>query len=263
MSDFITVINPKVFKKKVTTSYGIIAYTLIEGNIYYLTGRVRDSISVKEFIRGTIIDSEMIKYIQHMSKEEKHRLVSNDFNTLLDDIYVNKFSKFYTAAKEEKDHVEKNIKTYKTQLEDEKFGKEENNWIFPKGRSFPNESGLTCALREFEEETRIPKALLNIVENSQYKEYYYGLDNKLYRTIYYVAFIDYDHFQKIIPSIKEKKLVTSLRSTISEEIDVIKWMSFNDISKKLDQPKLYILRLINNHLIFSLPRATINRRHSI
>jgi 8-oxo-dGTP pyrophosphatase MutT (NUDIX family) len=53
-----------------------------------------------------------------------------------------------------------------------------DRWDLPKGRVDPGESDLDCALREFEEETGIPRAAIELHPTFRYTEVYYPIRKK-------------------------------------------------------------------------------------
>ena len=59
-------------------------------------------------------------------------------------------------------------------------------YILPKGRKKQGEAPETAALREFEEETRIPIDKIEKSDNNVHLEHFVGSDDKSYRTVYYV-----------------------------------------------------------------------------
>jgi 8-oxo-dGTP pyrophosphatase MutT (NUDIX family) len=64
-------------------------------------------------------------------------------------------------------------------------------WGFPKGRRNPYETELSCALREYEEETGYDKHILQLLENVlPYEEIFIGSNYKSYTHKYYIAFSD-------------------------------------------------------------------------
>ena len=194
LNEYTNVINTRLFRRKFITSYSIILHTLIDGKIYYLLGRVRDTISFKEFVRGNIKAAMSPRYLCHISREEKYRILNEPFHDLIDDIIVNHSSKAYRSSYENEDEFKCNLEKWYDLLNDITIGIKEAPWIFPKGRKMEPETDLNCALREFEEETHIPKKLITIYDISPLDEIYSGLDGKLYKTVYYLGYIDYNDY---------------------------------------------------------------------
>ena len=68
----------------------------------------------------------------------------------------------------------------------------EAEWGFPKGRRNQNEKDITCALREFSEETGYAPESVVLIENLYpFEETTMGSNYKSYRNKYYVAYMDY------------------------------------------------------------------------
>ena len=257
--DFKQVINSKIFKTKSIVSYGLILHTIIDGEIYYLIGNVRDTIAYKEFIKGNLKDCDIIKYIEKMSHDEKYRIVTENFNELLDDLTINHNSKVYKTSKENEDLFNKNRMKYFSYLTDT-TGLKHKPWIFPKGRLNNNETEIECALREFEEETQIESKYITIYNNKSFEELYYGLDYKLYKTVYFIGFIKYDDFLSM--NISQKFVKSSKRVTVSNEISNIKWVDYKKAIKLLDITKKHILRLTDIYLTFNLKTYKIKEKRS-
>ncbi len=60
-------------------------------------------------------------------------------------------------------------------------------WGFPKGKRDVQEIDLTCALREFTEETNIPTTSIRILPIQPIQEYYKASNKKFYCNVYYIA----------------------------------------------------------------------------
>lgn len=63
-------------------------------------------------------------------------------------------------------------------------------WEFPKGRRLHKEDTISCAMREFTEETGMSFSLLTLKSNVVHKEVFEGTDKRTYSTEYYIATID-------------------------------------------------------------------------
>lgn len=252
-------------KYKPTTSYGIILYTTTQNNdILFLSCQRRDSISYSEFLKDNVDENDIEKYVNLMSQEEIKRCLdyyNNDkVEMLWDDLWVSHFAKSY---KQDRDRCceafRRNMKRYYDIFLNAK-GRSQNEWGFPKGRKHKYETDLSCALREFEEESKIPKEMIHVNTRIRpYHENYIGTDNKRYRTIYYTSYIEYEKipFTQTIDS----KYVQ--RSYVSEEISQLRWMSFPEILEKISEEKQKIIKSINKLLLYNLPlSAKIERRHS-
>jgi ADP-ribose pyrophosphatase YjhB (NUDIX family) len=66
----------------------------------------------------------------------------------------------------------------------------EPEWGFPKGRRMRGETDMACAVREFGEETNIPRDAYTVLKNIMFEETFTGLNNVRYRHVYFVALLD-------------------------------------------------------------------------
>ena len=257
--EFTQVINYKLLKQKAVYSYGIICFTIYNEEIYYILGQVRDTIPYKEFIRCFIPEKDMKKYILDMSLQEKEKLLTCKHIDLVNDTIFQTHSRVYKAALTVEEQFNQNIQKYKDLLMDDCIGLKENPWIFPKGRKHGNESDLDTAKREFYEETQLSP--ITIYDVQTIEETYTGLNNQLYKTIYFCGYISYEDYKKCKTKMVFNKSV--LTKSLSDEITTVKLFNYEDAIKVLSKSKTYILRLINNTLIFKLPRNKPQRRYSI
>lgn len=261
---FVHVVSTRMLRRKCIDSFSLILHTVIDGKIYYLIGRVRDTIPFKEFVRGAIGEADMPRYMIHMAQEEKHRLLTEPFQELLDDIMVNHTTRTYRSCCDNGAEFEINRTKYSALLGDPLIGLKEAPWIFPKGRKMEPETDIACALREFEEETRIPGELIKIYDEAEpLEEIYTGLDGKTYRTVYYMGYIEYSNYQGISANMRKQFIVTNRRTSLSEEIAKIKWLQYDAAMLKLDPTKRYLLRVVDAFLIFHLDRRAPRRSVSV
>jgi 8-oxo-dGTP pyrophosphatase MutT (NUDIX family) len=135
-------------------------------------------------------------------------------------------------------------------------GKSENSWGFAKGRKMITETELSCAIREFEEETTIPRENIQVLDIKPFDELYTGTDGRLYRSIYYIAYIPY------IPNIVLQHNDTGVRPEgfVSEEVSQIRWCDYNTALSLIDTPKQQILHYVNKILLFPRKRRAPPRR---
>lgn len=95
----------------------------------------------------------------------------------------------------------------------------EPEWGFPKGRRMRGETDLDCSIREFNEETNIPREAYIVLKNMVLEETFMGLNGIRYKHIYFVALL------------KEPSLVNlQQRMTPMQrrEISGIGWKTFNE-----------------------------------
>jgi len=65
----------------------------------------------------------------------------------------------------------------------------EPEWGFPKGRRVRTETDLECAIREFGEETNVPREAYVVLNNILLEETFTGLNGVQYRHVYFVALL--------------------------------------------------------------------------
>lgn len=255
----------RFMKRRAITSYGIILFTLADKDteILYQLCQRRDSISYAEFLKNNLGPDVIRMHIGLMSKEERKRCVDyytkDDPESLWNDLWINHKSRIYkNDMKSSCEAFKNNMKKYMDEFLCEEKGRDGNQWGFSKGRKHISESELDCALREFEEETSISSDAIQVLKIKPYDELYTGTDGKLYRTVYYVAYIPY------IPEIQRKVSLDNIRKTyISEEVSRMEWLTYNDSMNKLDSHKQEILKDLNRTLLFTKKRKPPRRRYTI
>ena len=216
-------------------SYGIIVYTKINGETKYLMMRRKDSVGYIDLIRGKYIlyfKNYLQNIINVMTNEEKEKLLKEDFKDLWNIMWGKNSSIQY---RNEEKNAEKKLECLKlgintnhcyfnleSLIDNSKTNWEENEWGFPKGRKNYQEKDLYCALREFEEETGIPKNKINIVTNLfPLEEIFIGSNFKCYKHKYYLAYfkhenINLNNFQKSEVSKLEWKTKEECLNSIRE-----------------------------------------------
>ena len=107
---------------------------------------------------------------------------------------------------------------------------------FPKGRKNFQEKELTCALREFNEETGVPKSYIKVAINIMpYNEIFTGSNLKSYKHSYFLGFMS-----------ENLPLDNNYQKT---EVSDVKWLNFDDCMNKIRDyncEKKEILTKINN-----------------
>jgi len=185
------------------TSYGIITFRDSSEGLQFLMIRRKDSFGYIDFIRGKYSPynlKQVLNIIDEMSVTEKKRLLEIPFDTLWVEMWgeVNIQFKSEENISKKKFEILKegitildNIYTLKDIIEMSTTSWDETEWEFPKGRRNQKEKDLDCALREFEEETGIPKSKLIVVENVlPFEEIFIGSNHKSYKHKYFLASID-------------------------------------------------------------------------
>lgn len=230
--------------KNPITSIGIIVFNNRD-NLKYLMIRRKDSLGYVDFMRGKyplFNKRYLLNIINEMTVSEKQNLLSKDFDTLWQELWGDHIGIQYRG--EEKTSKEKfnslkagiTLKTItynlESLIEESEHKWEEPEWGFPKGRRNYQEKDLTCALREFEEETGCNKNNLKVIYNIiPIEELFTGSNYKSYKHKYFIAYMDdnnikLDNYQKSEVSKIEWKnfdnAINSIRPYNLEKIDLIK-----------------------------------------
>lgn len=87
------------------------------------------------------------------------------------------------------------------------------------------ESDLTCAIREFDEETNIPRESFVVLKNMVLTETFVGLNNVQYKHVYFVALMKHPEMvnltQKLTP-VQRREISGIGWKTFSEAADLIR-----------------------------------------
>lgn len=199
-------------------SYGIICYKLFydqhTNSIYprYLMVQRKDSLCYVEFIRGKYSlnnKAYIMKLFSNMTGKERSKIYSSSFDSLWNEMWCRGNSKdehntrnFNKECKESNEKFDRLKEGYAIKSEDGNTSYinmemllnstepiySETEWGFPKGRRNINEDDVSCAIREFREETGI--AIKDIRINKDIKpleEVFTGSNNIRYKHVYYIA----------------------------------------------------------------------------
>ncbi len=238
--------------KKPITSIGIIGikFNKTIKKYEYLLIRRKDSLGYVDFIRGkyNINNIEyIINIINEMTNYEKTNIITKEFDVLWNELWGEETlgSKYMHEKKISREKLQtlrsgliiqgKIIKLQDIVL------KSKSNWIdpewgFPKGRRNYHERNYTTGIREFVEETGIPKTKINLLQNvCQYEETFTGSNFKSYTHKYFLAVIT-DH---------------TLQNYQRSEVGKISWYNYEEAIKKIrpyNLEKIDILHKINKVL---------------
>jgi ADP-ribose pyrophosphatase YjhB (NUDIX family) len=203
------------------TSYGIVHYM---DNKYLMICR-RNSLGYTDFIRGkyTIKNIKHIcNLIDEMTTVEKKNLLTQAFNTLWVNLWgVKSDNLFEELHAQEKFNtikqgflVNNKYITLKDLIDESTTSWECPEWGFPKGRRNSYESELSCALREYEEETGYDKHGITIISNVlPYEEIFTGSNYKSYIHKYFLG--------------KSNNLI--IKNSFQEsEVSDMKWVTFEE-----------------------------------
>jgi 8-oxo-dGTP pyrophosphatase MutT (NUDIX family) len=98
-----------------------------------------------------------------------------------------------------------------------------------------NEKDLDCALREFEEETGIPKKHIHVIENIMpFEETFIGTNYKSYKHKYFLGIIKNDIFPDSIDNFQKS------------EVSKLEWKTYNECLQSIRPYNLEKHNLIRN-----------------
>lgn len=212
-------------------SYGIICYKSEydrhTNSVFptYLMVQRKDSLCYVEFIRGKydLQNKEyLVKLVTGMTEDERTKLVQHDFDHLWNAMWCrggdaggrnfnkefqeakNKFdvltSGYYLVSATAAPEAPKSFVSMATLMEQTASEFNETEWGFPKGRRNINENDISCALREFHEETGIHYRNIRLCKNIKpLEEIFTGSNHIRYKHIYYVAKYVPDAYLPIAP----------------------------------------------------------------
>ena len=180
----------------------------IENKYEYLMIQRKDTLGYVDFLRGRYNlynKLYLMNIINEMTIQEKIKIRSMTFDQLWSDLWCGLSSSQYKnegrISKEKFDKlktgiiINNNNVTLESLIKESKTRWIETEWGFPKGRRNYNEKDLTCAIREFEEETGYKKDDINIIYNIlPYEEIFTGSNFKSYKHKYFVAILIYAFF---------------------------------------------------------------------
>ena len=180
--------------------------------------RRKDSMSFAEFMRGKY-DAEDIPYVstlvKNMTLKEQAGVASDSFESLWRQMWGDdRMTSDYIQSREKFNQLDRlslmrnNISQYT-----------EPEWGFPKGRRMRGESDLACAIREFDEETNIPRDAFVVLKNMILTETFMGLNNVQYKHVYFVSLLK----DESIVNLSQKLTPVQRR-----EISGIGWKTFEE-----------------------------------
>lgn len=231
-------------------SYGVLCFT--RGNKLLMIRR-KDSIAYIEFLRGKY-DLQKRDYIQELlnccSIDERNLIKSCSFDEL--------WSKLWFSGGSIKKQTDRMIKEYnssKKMFEELKITNlielidgctntyDTPEWEFPKGRRSSRENNISCAIREFEEETDLNKdEYITFLNVNPISEEYTGSNGVRYKHIYYYAL--YTGTRKLSINVDKYEQYS--------EIGDIQWLSIPECYSKIrkEHPtKVSIIDKLNKFML--------------
>jgi 8-oxo-dGTP pyrophosphatase MutT (NUDIX family) len=144
--------------------------------------------SFAEFMRGKY-DPEDTEYvsllIRNMTLKEQAGVASDTFEILWRTLWGDdRASSDYASSRDKFNQLDR-VKLMRDNLSPYT----EPEWGVPKGRRMRGESDIACAIREFDEETNVPRESYVVLKNMTLEETFLGLNAVRYKHIYYVAIL--------------------------------------------------------------------------
>jgi 8-oxo-dGTP pyrophosphatase MutT (NUDIX family) len=171
-----------------------------------------------EFLRGKyeLMNAEYVhRLIQNMTNDEQRRLVEMPFLALWSQLWGDTrdvHSPEFYDAKEKFEALDRTRLVYEHRSE-----WSEPEWGFPKGRRMRGETDVDCAIREFYEETNIPRSAYTLCRNLCFEEVFMGTNNVKYKHVYFIGLLN-----------KDIDVTQKLTAVQRREISCVKWMSFQE-----------------------------------
>lgn len=185
-------------------------------DVSMLMVRRKDSMSYMEFLRGKyeLSNSSYVhRLIKDMTTDEQRRIVEMPFFTLWSQLWGDEsYSSEYYDAKEKFEALDRTLLVYEHRSE-----WSEPEWGFPKGRRMRGETDVDCAIREFYEETNIPRSAYTLCRNLCFEEVFMGTNSVQYKHVYFIGLLK-----------KEIDVTQKLTAVQRREISCVRWMSFRE-----------------------------------
>jgi 8-oxo-dGTP pyrophosphatase MutT (NUDIX family) len=183
----------------------------------YLMIKRRKTLGYVDFMRGRYNKNTayMMNLVDEMTVQEKNDLLQHDFTHLSHDMW---HAFHEEASAREKFNEIKRDGTLKKLIDASTTQWDTQEWGFPKGRRNSNESEISCALREYEEETGHDKHSLILLRNVlPFEEIFIGSNFKAYKHKYYIVF-------------GEPKV---LRTFQESEVSALQWFTYEEALEKI------------------------------
>lgn len=180
--------------------------------------RRKDSMSFAEFMRGKYepADTEYIgRLFANMTLQEQTLIVCEPFDSIWRQLWGDDhLSPEYVSSKEKFAQIDREgmMKVYMSPFK-------EPEWGFPKGRRVRTETDIECAIREFNEETNVPREAYTLLKDIRLEETFTGLNGIRYRHAYFVALLTAPE----LVNVNQKMTYMQRR-----EISAIGWKTFEE-----------------------------------
>ncbi len=214
---------------------------IIPADVSILMIRRKDSMSFAEFMRGKyeVENTDYVaRLIKNMTLKEQANVASEPFETLWRNLWGDdRMSTDFAISRDKFNRLDRyalvrdNLSEYT-----------EPEWGFPKGRRARGESDLDCALREFAEETNVPRAAFTVLKNIVLEETFLGLNGIRYRHVYFIALLKQpgmiDLKQRFTPM--QRREISGIAWKTMEEADLLIRPHYVERKGMLEQLKVVL-----------------------
>jgi 8-oxo-dGTP pyrophosphatase MutT (NUDIX family) len=187
-----------------------------------------------------------------MTIEERERLTTKTFDTLWYELWNGQNTRQYrsecaSAKKQFEDLTTKGDsdgKLLRVYVDGTKTTWTEPEWGFPKGRRSVRESELTCASREFKEETGISDTCVHILDEPPLIEQYLGTNGIMYKQTYFLG--------SCSPTLTAH--IQTDNRIMQREVGGIGWFTYEEAFRRIrdtNREKRILLETLN--MRFSIP----------
>lgn len=150
--------------------------------------RRKDSMSFAEFMRGKYDPADeayVSTLLRNMTLKEQAGIACDSFEVLWKQLWGDERTSSDYGPSRDKFYQLDRVRLMRENLSPYT----EPEWGFPKGRRMRGETDMACAVREFGEETNIPREAYTILRNILLEETFVGLNNVRYRHVYFIALL--------------------------------------------------------------------------
>lgn len=222
-------------------SYGILCSAMVDDEYKIILIKRQHTIGLLEFLRGKYElgnDSYFIKLLNMMTNSEKKMIQeSNDFHKMRESVglicknsshkleYDDAYMKFRILKDK---YIVDPMNNKESCLLDELLKSSTNKWDsqeweLPKGRKSNKEDEISCAVREFCEETGLSSNDIKVAVNVKpLDEIYTGINGVIYHHTYY--------FAEFIGDVSKLKF-DNTNEILTSEVSEIKWASIDECNK--------------------------------
>lgn len=193
-------------------------------DIRLLMIRRKDSMSFAEFMRGKYDPNDepyVATLVKNMTLKEQAGIASEPFELLWKQLWGDdRTSSDFNPSRDKFNQLDRvrlmreNLSVYT-----------EPEWGFPKGRRMRGETDMACAVREFGEETNVPREAYTVLKNIVFEETFMGLNNVRYRHVYFVALLtqpDLVNLNQRMTPMQRREISGIAWKTMAEAEDLIR-----------------------------------------